>query len=111
VRFAASLLLIVSKPFLAPGMAAVLVSVTIYREAIKMHTHFNCRYLRTFSDLNRNVLYGVQCDISSKGGASHMNASATLSNGMRVAIKDGGTVVVRATQVRTHFLLTHLFNC
>jgi hypothetical protein len=30
------------------------------------------------------VIYGVYCDIPSKGGASYMNAKATLSNGKTV---------------------------
>lgn len=35
----------------------------------------------TTTKLNPNVMYGVQCDILSKDGASHMNARATSLNG------------------------------
>jgi hypothetical protein len=34
-------------------------------------------YLLTFLELERNVMYGVYCDILSKDGARHMNARAT----------------------------------
>jgi hypothetical protein len=48
--------------------------------------------------LNRNIIYGGQCDILSKDGVSHMNARATLSNGMTVEQNGGGTVVTGGTQ-------------
>jgi hypothetical protein len=52
-------------------------------------------------------MYCTVCGVifSQKDSASHMNASATLPNGRRIKENGGGTVVVRATQVRTHFLL------
>jgi hypothetical protein len=40
-----------------------------------MYIHFNKGYLWTFSKLNINVMYGVQCHILSKDGTSHMNAT------------------------------------
>jgi hypothetical protein len=56
-------------------------------------------------------MYGVQCDILSKDGVSHMNARATLSNGRTVKQNGGGTVVVRATQDNFEEVLEILKMC
>jgi hypothetical protein len=55
-----------------------------YTEEPKKLWSFNRGYLWTFSKLNRNVLYSVQCDSLSKDDASHMNTRATLPNGRTV---------------------------
>jgi hypothetical protein len=39
-------------------------------------------------------MYGMQCDILSKDGASHMHARATLSNGRKVKENGGGRVCI-----------------
>jgi hypothetical protein len=67
-----------------------------------MYTHFNRGYLRIFSKLKRNVIYGVECDILSKDGASYVNARAILSNGRIVKENGSGTAVFRATEVYTY---------
>jgi hypothetical protein len=43
-------------------------------------------------------MYGVWCDILSKGGASHMNDRATISNNETINEHGDGTVAFRATQ-------------
>jgi hypothetical protein len=63
-----------------------------------MYTQFNSGYQSTFSQSNRNVMYGVKCDILSKEGASHMNGRTTLSDGRTAKVNGSRMVVIQAMQ-------------
>lgn len=57
-----------------------------------MYAPFNRDFVQTFSKLNRNIMYCMQCDILSKDGSSHMDSRTTLSNGRTV--KGNGSITL-----------------